>query len=118
MTEQKLTYAELKALISKALGGVEVKPSTLSRWMRILKYPKGQPFKKRGWDIEDAIALSSLGIAYSLDYQGQNAIDYAVNQVEKYRQWHSIPMNLSDLNTPATGEPSRQQPRPVECVAK
>ncbi|HEY9877067.1 MAG TPA: hypothetical protein V6D29_01365 [Leptolyngbyaceae cyanobacterium] len=80
-----LTYTELKSRLAEALGRVEVKPSTLSRWMKDLEYPKGQPGVKRQYDLEDLIALASYGQSFQLGMTKQKSIDYALSQVEKFR---------------------------------
>ena len=90
MSEVTLTYTELRTKLAEALGRVEVKPSTLSRWMKNLAYPPGKPGYRRTYDLEDLIALTAYGQSFELGKTKQASIDYAVSQVEKFRQWHSI----------------------------
>jgi hypothetical protein len=79
------TYTELKALLAESLSRGSIPTSTLSRWMAKLGYEPGQPGRRRQWDQEDALALVCYGQCMSWGYTHQEALDYTLRQVEKYR---------------------------------
>lgn len=81
-----LTYTELRASLAVALGRSEVPTSTLSRWMADLKYPKGQPGKRRRWSQEDLIYIAGYGQGLAWGYGLDEAQEYAKRQLMKFRE--------------------------------
>jgi hypothetical protein len=79
------TYTELKTLLAQGLSRGSIPTSTLSRWMAKLGYEPGQPGRRRVWDQEDVLALICYGQCMSWGYSHQEALDYTLSQVEKYR---------------------------------
>ena len=80
-----LTYTELKAKLAEVLGRGSIPSSTLSRWMKLLDYPRGAPGRRRMWNGEDLIFIASYGQAVSWGYTHDEAHTYASNQLEKLR---------------------------------
>ena len=82
---EAFNYTELRRRLALLLGRDDIPASTLSRWMRLLNYPKGQAGRRRWWDKEDLVFISSYAQAVSWGYAHLDAHEYAQNQLEKHR---------------------------------
>ena len=95
MGECTFTYTELKALLAEALGVLEVAPSTLSRWMKMLKIKTRANSRRVFYDMEELVGLYYIGKSFKLGYRGKEAIYFTVEKIEEFKQCQSIPTNLS-----------------------
>lgn len=80
-----LTYTELKQQLSRRLGRPDIAPSTLSRWMATLGYPKGTPGKRRQWNGEDLVFIGFYASALDMYRCSNRAKHYAQVQLQKIR---------------------------------
>jgi hypothetical protein len=84
-------YKDLKDSLAERLGRENIPTSTLSRWMQHLEYEKGEPGRKRWWELEDLFALYCFGKCLSLGYRAEEARTITSKQVKIWRvtkQWH------------------------------
>jgi hypothetical protein len=84
-------YTDLKTSLAECLGRETIPTSTLSRWMEHLEYEKGEPGKRRWWELEDLYALSCFGKCLSLGYSAKEARTITSEKVKHWRvtrQWH------------------------------
>lgn len=95
MNDLALTYTELKAKLAEALGVVEVKASTLSRWMSALGVEtRSQNPGRSFYDMEELFGLYIYGSSMRRGLRGQIAIDLTVQRIQEFRRCQSIPTNL------------------------
>ncbi len=87
--KQKYTYKELREELAKRLDRSGLFPTaTLSRWMKHLGYPSGNPKRKRWWEEEDVWAFYFFHQA--LREEGQTIEEAKFFTSEKIEQWRVI----------------------------